>query len=298
METNDLVRRLRGDIAQLLAVAKERPEFASAITDLRGVLEAGGGNAPFAPTLHVKAFGAFRVGGPGDGPPLPAPKRGRDLIAFLLTFPGRIATRETLGEAFWPNLDSDTVMHRLHVVASGARTFLRDTLNGFEALRCTSAGYSLHPSIRIVSDVAQFFEFQQIGTIDAFKHAVQLYEGEFLEGEQGDWIEPVRVKCATTHAAMLERLADSALSYGEHQEALGYGLDLLAVDRANEAASRMVMRCFAALGRRGRVLAEYEALRAYLRKHLGLEPTAETQNVVRSLIAAGTAVEVASTQRI
>jgi DNA-binding SARP family transcriptional activator len=53
----------------------------------------------------------------------------------------------------------------------------------------------------------------------------------------------------------------------------------------------MVMRCFAALGRRGRVLAEYEALRAYLRKHLGLEPTAETRNVVRALVAAGSSAE-------
>ena len=91
---------------------------------------------------------------------------------------------------------------------------------------------------------------------------------------------------------MLEKLADAAISYGEHQEALVYGLDLLAVNRSNESASRMVMRCFAALGRRGRVLAEYEALRAYLRKHLGLEPTAETQNVVRALVAAGSPAEV------
>jgi two-component SAPR family response regulator len=291
METDALLRRLRGDIAELLAVANDRPEIASAITEIRGALEVKEAGAPIAPTLHVKALGAFRVGGTRGGPQLPAPKRGRDLIAYLVTFPGRTATRDTLGEAFWPNLDSDTVTHRLHIVASGARNFLRDALNGFDALRCTSAGYSLHPAVRIASDVAQFFELQQAGTMDAFKHAVHLYEGEFLAGEQGDWIEPIRVKCATTHAGMLEKHADAALSYGEHQEALGYGLDLLAVDRANEAASRMVMRCFAALGRRGRVLAEYEALRAYLRKHLGLEPTAETRNVVRALVAAGSSAE-------
>ncbi len=292
MESDALLRRLRGDIAQLLAVGKERPEVASAIAEIRGALEVTESGAPFAPTLYVKALGTFRVSGAHDGAQLPAPKRGRDLIAFLVTFPGRTAKRETLGEAFWPNLDSDTVGHRLHIAASGARTFLRDILSGFDALRCTSAGYSLHPRLRIISDVAQFFELHQAGTMDAAKQAVKLYQGEFLDGEQGDWIEPIRVKCATLHAAMLEKLADAALSYGEHQEALGYGLDLLAVDRANEAASRMVMRCFAALGRRGRVLAEYEALRAYLRKHLGLEPTVETQNVVRALVAVGSSADM------
>ncbi len=292
MEHDVLLRRLRGDIAQLLAVANERPEIASAITEIRGALETRKGGAPFAPTLHVKAFGALNVGAGDDAAQLPAPKRGRELIAYLVTFPGRTATRDTLGEAFWPTLDADTVVHRLHIAASGARSFLRETLGGFDALRCTTAGYSLHPALRIASDVAQFFELREAGTIDAFKQAVGLYEGEFLAGEHGDWIEPMRVKCALTHAGMLEKLADAAISYGEHQEALVYGLDLLAVNRSNESASRMVMRCFAALGRRGRVLAEYEALRAYLRKHLGLEPTAETQNVVRALVAAGSPAEV------
>jgi two-component SAPR family response regulator len=287
MEPDLILSRLRSDIDELLAVGPGRPDVASAIAEIRGVLNSMDAGTTYGPTLYVKALGTFRVGGAHDAAPLPAPKRGRDLIAYLVAFPGRTATRGTLGDAFWPDLDSDTVAHRLHIAASGARTFLRDILGGFDALRCTSGGYSLHPRVHLRSDVAQFLELHHAGTMDAAKDAVRLYEGEFLAGEQGDWIEPMRVKCATIHAGLLEKLADAAISYGEHQEALGYGLDLLAVDRANEAASRMVMRCFAALGRRGRVLAEYEALRAYLRKHLGLEPTLETQSVVRALVGAG-----------
>ena len=86
------------------------------------------------------------------------------------------------------------------------------------------------------------------------------------------------------YESMLERLADEAFSAGEFQEALSYGQLLLAVDRAHEGASRLVMRCFGSVGRRGRALTEYQTLHAYLRKHLQVDPMPETMKVIRSIL--------------
>jgi DNA-binding SARP family transcriptional activator len=268
-----------------LAVSENRPDIATAIEEIRTLIGAAQPKSNQR-LLHFTTLGAFRVAGAEKETTLPAPKRGREVIAYFATFPGRTVARDTLGEAFWPGLEAGVIAHRLHMAVSGARTFLREVLDGLDAIRCTSAGYNWHPDVRVRSDLAVFSAYYREGTPEAFRTATALYGGDFLAGEQGDWLEPIRVKCSSMQATMLERLADIALSYGEHSEALGYGLDLLAVDRANEAASRMVMRCFAALGRRGRALAEYEALRAYLRKHLGLEPTFDTQNVMRAIVGA------------
>ncbi|GAC1410285.1 MAG: hypothetical protein NVSMB64_19340 [Candidatus Velthaea sp.] len=281
MESEIVPGRLRGDTAGLLALGENQPENASAIEEIRRLF------APRVrsdgPLLRAVTLGTFRVFGACVETTLPAPKRGREVIAYLVAFPGRTVTRRLLGEAFWPELDADAVAHRLHIAVSGARAFLREVLDGFDAIRCTGSGYAWHPELRVQTDVAQFTDLHREGTPQAMKAAVGLYGGEFLAGERGDWIEPMRVRCASMYASMLEKLAAAALSYGEHERALGYGLDLLTVDRANETASRIVMKCFAALGRRGRALAEYESLRLYLHKHLGLEPAPETQSVMRGI---------------
>jgi DNA-binding SARP family transcriptional activator len=89
------------------------------------------------------------------------------------------------------------------------------------------------------------------------------------------------------YAELVERLANEALAAGEHQQALQFALELLEVDRAHEAASRLVLRCFEALGRRAQARDEYAALRAYLHKHLGVEPMPETTALITAILRGG-----------
>jgi len=239
---------------------------------------------PIEPTLRVACLGTFRIAGLGawdDGPPA---RRARELLLYLVLHPKNTAPRERLIELLWPDLGGDGVAHRLHLAASAVRTSVRAVLGGFDALRCSGAGYAWHPSLRIVSDVATFSALYHGGSVQACKDAVALYTGELLCGEQGDWLQPLRVKYAAMHASMLERLADGAVEQRNFEEALHYGLELLASDRAHEGASRLVMRCFAALGRRSQAANEYEALRAYVHKHLGVEPMPETQVLIRTIL--------------
>jgi DNA-binding SARP family transcriptional activator len=173
--------------------------------------------------------------------------------------------------------------HRLHIAASGARAYLRRALGGLDAIACVPGGYTWSPEITLVTDVDAFFE-AAAGGREHLERARSLYLGDLLSGEEGDWIEPLRVRCAAVHTAVLECLAETAIAQGEFAGALSLGLELVAFDRGHEGASRLVMRCFAALGRRGRALAEFEALRAHLRKHLGLEPTAETRQLIAAIL--------------
>lgn len=236
------------------------------------------------PRLEVACFGVFRVAAQHGWESGPAPKRGRELIQYLSLYPKRSVSRERLCELFWAEVDLDVVQHRLHIAASGARTFLRKVLGGLDAIRCTPEGYGWNPTVEIVSDVASFTELYRDGSPQSLKAAAALYAGELFEGEEGDWLEPERTKYSAMHTSIVERLANAAMADGDFESALNYGLELLVIDRAHEGAARLVMRCFAASGRRGRAMAEYEILRKYLQKHLAIEPMAETTDLIRSIL--------------
>jgi DNA-binding SARP family transcriptional activator len=281
MEGLAVSRQLVADVlSKFSAQSAQDPSSEAVIAELSALLSAQANPL----LLQVTCLGSFKVGGRGHATAL-QPKRGRELLQYLTLHPTRGISRDRLIEHFWPDLDARSATHRLHLVASGARRFLKEILGGFDAIRCTREGYAWHPSVTVVSDLNQFMDFYRQGTLLAFKQAVALYSGELFEGENRDWLQPERVRYSTIHASMLERLANCALADCDHDAALGYGLELLALDRAHEGASRLVMRCFGALGQRARAIAEYEALRRYLKQHLGIEPMAETLRVLQSVTA-------------
>jgi DNA-binding SARP family transcriptional activator len=249
-------------------------------TELRDIISTGCGT----PLIKARCFGSFRISGLDGWEAGPPPKRGRELIQYLILNPERVISRERLTEFFWPDLDVDAAQHRIHIAVSGARTFLRDVLGGFDAIRCTQGGYGWHPAVRVACDVTNFVDLYRAGSQQDMKSAITLYIGELLEGEGGEWLSPLRIRFSTMHASMLERLAGGAIAEGAFEDGLNYALELLALDRAHEGASRLVMQCFGAVGRRGQALAEYRSLHGFLRRHLGIEPSPETTAVIRSIV--------------
>jgi DNA-binding SARP family transcriptional activator len=234
--------------------------------------------------LEFRFLGAFGVRSSGCWKYGPAPKKGREFIQYLGVYPHRVCTCDELASAFWPTLDFEAVSHRIHLAASGARVFLRQLCNGAEALVCVGGGYMWSPEIRIASDVAQFIDLTKRGTIESFRAAVELCVGDFLAGETGDWLQPMRVRIASARASALERIIDDYLAREEYAAALPFALDLVDVEPGHENGTRLVMRCFAALGQRTRALEQYNHLKAYLAQQIGVAPTEETTQLAFRLI--------------
>ncbi len=175
----------------------------------------------------------------------------------------------------------------MHLVVSAARAMLRTVLPGVEAVRSVRASYVWDESLAIESDFARFLALAESGDPADWHAALGLYGGEFLSGEDADWLLPMRVRCESAFITVLERLAEAASARGDHATAVMYGLDLIAAERSHEGAARLVMRAFAALGRRERARAVYEQLAAYLHKSLGVAPSSETTALLGELIAGG-----------
>ncbi|HEY0395136.1 MAG TPA: BTAD domain-containing putative transcriptional regulator [Candidatus Elarobacter sp.] len=244
----------------------------------------GGSSPGHARTLRVTCFGNFRIAGRSGWERGPEPRRAREVMQYLILHPRSVAPRERLTDVLWPGESPDVVVHRLHSAISGARTFLRRLLGGFNAIRCTDEGYAWDPELRLDSDVVAFDDLYRDGSAAAAREAVSLYAGELLQGQDAEWVRPARVKYAQMYASLVERLANEALAAGDHQRALQFALELLEIDRAHEGASRLVLRCFDALGRRAQALGEYSALRAYLQKHLGVDPMPETTELINAIM--------------
>jgi DNA-binding SARP family transcriptional activator len=216
----------------------------------------------------------------------PSAKKGGWLLQYLAAYPRRVATRDQLAAAFWPSCSSEDVTHRIHLTASGARAYLRALFGGIDALQFAGSGYCWAAGVRIVSDVDWLLAQSRHGTFDGYRRAIDLYGGEFLAGETADWLQPMRIKVATARDRALESLAVDLMQRDQWAQALDYALELIDSERGHEAATRLVMRCFAQLGQPARALQQYRLLTSYLLEQIGVEPSTETKKLASDLFPA------------
>ncbi len=238
----------------------------------------------YDPVLDVRCLGEFSIRHADGWLAGASIRKGRRLIQYLVAHPRRLVSRDELIDAFWPDCVSETAAHRVHLVVSAARATLRRVLGPADAIRSVRSSYALEESVRVESDFTRFLALADSRDPSDWHAALALYRGEFLSGEDGDWLVPLRVRCASAFVAMLDALARGAFERGDHAGALRYGLELIGAERGHEGATRLVMRAFGALGRRERVRAIYDQLAVYLRKSLGVTPTAETTSLLSELI--------------
>jgi DNA-binding SARP family transcriptional activator len=232
-----------------------------------------------AVALRFRCFGHFVCLDETVGKKAPGHQRGRDFLQYLVAHRHAPVARDALAYAFWPDLETDAVVHRLHVAVSGARATLRPATRGLDPFRCVGASYSWHPSIRLHVDVDDFETCYAKNSLPAMREAVELYQGSFLAGEGGDWVVPLRVRYESEFLTMIERLIADRMAERDYPAAVDLALRAIAVDRAHEGITRVAMTCFGRLGRRASALGEYDALASYLRKVLGVEPMRATREL-------------------
>jgi DNA-binding SARP family transcriptional activator len=235
--------------------------------------------------LRVRCLGAFSFRAEGAWSCGPAFKRGREFLQYFVSYPRAAASREVLVNVFWPTLDAETAAHRLHLAAAGARAALRAVSPEVDGIRSSGGAYAWDPAIVIESDAVSLLAAGRGNSLEEMERAASLYAGDYLAGDEAEWMYPLRVRCANAYAVILERLAMAAITRKDFAAGLEYALRLLEADRAHEAGTRLAMRTFAAMGRRGAALAVYDALSSYLHHHLALQPSAQTNELRARIVA-------------
>ena len=231
-------------------------------TSIPSVQEGGGTR------LRVRLFGASEV--ILDGRRLRAFKspRLRRFLAMIALRP-EPQDRSRLAFELWPDSSERQ-----------ARTNLRKLLHEFrQALPGTEAFAEIgNRTVRWLStgpsevDVLSFREAIASGD---FERASRLYQGDLLPSCYDNWVLEAREDLSAAALGVHRHLAETAVERGDHRAVIRHAEALSDLDFADEAAVRMRLQAYHALGDRAAMVRTYQRYADDLRRQLAIEPDAE-----------------------
>lgn len=241
---------------------------------------------PAAPEVVIRTLGRFEVVVAGRVVPTSGwqSRKARDLLRILVARRGRMLSREELGTLLWADDDSARVSHRLSVALSTLRSVLDPDRRAPAGhyLVATTGGVRLdlaHLTVDVESFLASaalglrlYHRDEPAGAYAVLAAAEQGYPGDFCEDDPyQDWSAPTREEARAAYLRVLRALADVTRQLDRVDEAIGYLLRILHLDRYDESGHCELVALLTAAGRHG------EARRAQVRylaamRELGLPP--------------------------
>jgi LuxR family transcriptional regulator, maltose regulon positive regulatory protein len=222
-------------------------------------------------------------------------KRARDIFCYIATSAYRRVEKDVLIDTFWRDEDLETIEKNFHPTIS----HIRKALNSNQAFKqkfivFRDGAYSLNPELVYSIDTEEFEtaiaeaekakrENDREALREHLETAHRLYRGEYMAGVYEDWAEERRPFYAEQFSRVLNGLAKLAFGEKKWSNALKFAGEILQIDPFREDAHRLIMKTFAAQGKRAKVKEQFEILQEYLKKELGVTPSPETRRVFQEL---------------
>ncbi len=235
--------------------------------------------------IKIRTLGAFQV--ELDGAPLSfvgkAPKKTLALLKALIAFGGRGVEETELIDALWPDSEGDAGYEALKITVLRLRKLLQDAA----AVELKRGQVSLDTA-RVWVDAFAFSAAAEHSPAaareDAHEHALRLYRGEFLPGEERQaWLVPARER-------LRRKFVELVVAHGKHlergsvfEEATHLYLRGLDADNLIEEFYQGLMRCHLARGRCAEGMDVFRRLRQILSVTLSISPSDESQALFLAL---------------
>jgi DNA-binding SARP family transcriptional activator len=231
--------------------------------------------------LDLRLLGPFRARlGSGEAVTLPTRKT-EALVAYVALAPGGTTTRQTLAALLWGDMPEEQARHNLRQALFALRRAV--TGKAEDAIVVGPNEIRLDPN-EITIDVAAF-EKKLAQDPPALGDALDLYGGDLLEGMDLDegafeaWLGAERARLRERAVDAAGRLLRQREEAGDVPGAIQAGLRLVALDPAQEAGHRALMRLYSRQGRRTAALRQYQVCAGVLRRELGASPSPETRRL-------------------
>ncbi len=250
------------------------------------------------PSLRVHFFGHFEM--LCDGETLPLGRNGKALTIFkyLLANRNRPVSQDHLMGWLWPESNLKKARWSLNSAIHGLRKLLSGCppAASVNYVLLEEGYYRLCPTVQVETDVDEFDAHYEQGrrlekagraeeAAAEYEKAVELYRGDYLiEDLYEDWTMVERERLANAYAEMLDRLAAHYMETGQLRESIRACYQALEKDRCHEDSYRLLMRCYARLGMRGRALRQFRLCEKILGQMYGTAPSPETRSLYRSLL--------------
>jgi ATP/maltotriose-dependent transcriptional regulator MalT/DNA-binding SARP family transcriptional activator len=210
----------------------------------------------------------------------------RDLFFYLLAHPNG-ASKEEIGEVFWPNSTPEELRLRFkNTVYRLRRAVGNDTVTYEDDV------YQFNHTLDYDYDVEHFQHelsmAQSANEVESqikhYKTAVSAYQGPFLSKLDQSWVLSQREQFQRQFITGTLKLANLLMQQGHFNSAIQFSKRVLDQDTCNEAAYRLTMLTYAAMGDRAAIKKSYETCRQTLSIELGVEPSETTRNLLDTLM--------------
>jgi len=241
-----------------------------------------------APSMEVFLLSPFRVSAGerriDDWPP----GRGPSIFKYLVLHRSQPVARDVLMDVFWPGAPADAARNRLNVALYGLRRALAPAEPGFDFVRHRQGRYGLHPGLRLWVDAEAFVAHvqraqvaEQCGdaatAIAEYRVAQALHHQPLLKDDRyEDWLIPHRLGLQTQYLRVLEKLRTFAFEQGDLEGCITVTQRMLELDRCDEDAHRVLMRCYGRLGHAHLALRQFHFCVDALARELNLIPSPQT----------------------
>lgn len=208
------------------------------------------------------------------------------MLAFLFLSHPQGLRRDRVIDLLWPEVSQERGNSLFHSTIYRLRSALyKDTIVHENGL------YRINPSAAYRYDVSEFERLAQIGresgdvAHQARVQAIDLYHTPFLESFEEEWCVEIREALQRDVVELLLLEARYVAEEGETSGAERHYLRALAFDAYDERAHRGIMWCRAANSDRAGALRQYRECARILADELGVEPSAETDDLYEAIIA-------------
>jgi len=240
-------------------------------------------NPPTA--VELREFGRPRifVGGQEVRPRI---AKTYELLAYLTTKPGAVATREELLEVLFDSRDDESTRSYLRQAIRWLRQILPDP----DDLVSGDSRIAFAPGVAVSSEAARFEKslveaarLQGEARLAATRAALEIVErGEYLSGIRSPWLDERRERLLQLAADARYEVAELAFAAERYDEASALARRSLEDDPYREAAWRLLMRVAGVMGDGDGVVRAYRACEQALAE-VRAEPAATTRRLLDQL---------------
>ncbi len=222
-------------------------------------------------------------------------RRARDIFCFIAISRHRRVDKDVLIDTFWADAEIEVIEKNFHPTISHIRKALnsRQTIKQNYILYRDGA-YQLNSELTYsidTEDFARHIADAEIAHREKDSERVwanveaahKIYRGDFMAGIYEDWAEELRGFYREQHSRILKSMTKFAFKEKNWVQALHYSAEILRDDPYREDVHALIMRVYAAQGKRSAVKEQYDKLQKLLKSELGVEPAVETKRVFQEL---------------
>ncbi len=245
--------------------------------------------------FRIKLFGKFSAERGGQIIEGIQARKVQELFSYLLISKNHLQPREVICEVLWENQPPTKAKKYLRQALWRLQLALSEAANsrGPEIV-ADNDWIQISPAARFWLDIAEFErifnvfndkdprgltlkDFRMIGS------AIDLYQGDLLEGWYQDWCLFERERFQIMHLMLLDKLVQYCEIHGHYAAGLAYATTILRHDHAYERTHCQMMRLYFMTGDRTQALHQYQRCVMALRNELDIEPSESTKQLYEEI---------------